>query len=83
MHPIHNEKPGEGECCPDFSCCKPNLLAPEGARRRFKEAGGKERIQMLMEFLGALVADSGKEGKVHVAGQVDAYRLDDPDRKVH
>lgn len=79
---VHNTLgPGGGECCPDFSCCKPELLAPEAVRRRFKEAGKKERYQMLMEFLAALVEDHKK--KVHIAGQVDAYGLDDPDRKVH
>ena len=59
------------------------MLAPEAVRKRFKEADRKERIQMLMEFLGTLIADSGKEEEVHIAGQVDAYGLDDPGRKVH
>jgi hypothetical protein len=82
--PVHNgENSGNGECCPDFSCCKPHLLAEEAVRRRYKEAGSQERTQMLMEFLGAMIADHGKEKEVYIAGQVEAYDLDDPDRKVH
>ncbi|MGG8495942.1 hypothetical protein ACQY1Q_05975 [Tenacibaculum sp. TC6] len=40
---IHNEK--DNECCPDFSCCKPNLLQPEEIRKTFytlSELGDKE-----------------------------------------
>lgn len=33
-NPIHNSV--DDECCPDFSCCKPNLLQPEEIRKTFK-----------------------------------------------
>lgn len=42
-NPIHNKI--EGECCPDFSCCKPQLLQPEENRKTFmalKIIGDKE-----------------------------------------
>lgn len=44
---------GEGQCCPDFSCCAPNLLAPEKARIAFRDASDEDRFKMLGYFLGA------------------------------
>lgn len=34
--PWHN--PIRDECCPDFSCCRPELLAPYDVRKTFCEA---------------------------------------------
>jgi len=28
-------RPQDGECCPDFSCCDPELLSPEHERKEF------------------------------------------------
>ena len=35
-NPIHNKV--DDECCPDFSCCKPEFLADELTRQTFKAA---------------------------------------------
>lgn len=63
---VHNDE--RGECCPDFSCCKPHLLAPEHERKAFLEADqkGDTRTTMIMEFefLGRAFASP----KVYVAG---------------
>lgn len=68
--PVHNH--ARDECCPDFSCCQPDLMADEAVRKRFARAvfEGDESTQnqMLMMFLGA--AFSGK--KVHIAGDIGA-----------
>lgn len=56
-HPVHN--PTRDECCPDFSCCNPALLAPAETRRQFAAAGKAERNSMLMEFLGKLLRYKG------------------------
>ncbi len=42
-----------GECCPDFSCCEPRLLADKAERQRFKDGTAEERDSMLFGFLGA------------------------------
>lgn len=63
--PEHNDV--DSECCPDFSCCRPDLLAPEHERRAFATADENVRMQMLGGFLGRAFASHGK--KVHVAGQ--------------
>lgn len=52
------------ECCPDFSCCKPNLGWPLDKRAKFMSVGQGEREKMMMGALGALVEDAG--GKAHV-----------------
>lgn len=50
---IHNED--RNECCPDFSCCNPELLAEESVRIAFAEADPVVREEMLMMFLGKLL----------------------------
>jgi hypothetical protein len=47
---IHNKE--DDECCPDFSCCKPELKAPIEIRETFKNANQEQRESMLFSFLG-------------------------------
>lgn len=61
-----------GECCPDFSCCRPKLLWPEEKRRRFLAADRGTREKMLVGALAALVADVG--GRAHVTRGVPGDR---------
>lgn len=60
-----------GECCPDFSCCRPHLMWSKEDRVRFMRAGRKERSAMLGRALGALVEDVRRKGgpRVHVIGR--------------
>jgi len=66
---VHNDE--RGECCPDFSCCKPYLLAPKHERKAFLEADqkgdSKTTTSMLYEFLGRSFASPD----VYVAGYRD------------
>jgi hypothetical protein len=65
-----------GECCPDFSCCKPDLLWDVALREEFAEAtrnGQDEKVHaMLMQSLGALLEHEGKRDEVFVVGMDDA-----------
>lgn len=70
---IHN--PDRDECCPDFSCCKPELLAPEAVRETFKSGNYKVRNRLLGEFLGRLIAKEFPNKKVYIAG-LDAQRME-------
>lgn len=56
------------ECCPDFSCCQPDLLAPLEERELFASlaADSVERDRMLMMFLGRLAGPN-----VYVSGARD------------
>ena len=58
--PVHNEE--SGQCCPDFSCCKPHLLADVEVRKRFQKAhlekDARTEHEMLMMFLGAMLGGS-------------------------
>ena len=53
------------ECCPDFSCCRPELLAPREEREMFMAAfiAGHDRQveRMLAMFLGRSLAGCGKK----------------------
>ena len=69
--PVHNDE--TGECCPDFSCCKPELLAPEQEREKFAAATEDQRELMLVMFLGRALGSAGVEA--HIAG---AYDTGDP-----
>jgi hypothetical protein len=62
---MHNEE--FDECCPDFSCCRPELAVARAERERFRDASPEERESMLFGFLGNLVANAG-DG-VHLAGR--------------
>ena len=63
--PVHREQC----CCPDFSCCRPELLAPLDVRELFVAAysSGKENVtgRLLMTFLSKAFSESHN---VHIAG---------------
>jgi hypothetical protein len=65
-NPIHNDAGVDGgECCPDFSCCSPELLAPRKVREAFaaaRAAGDQAKLnRMLGRFLGAMIKAAGHE----------------------
>lgn len=62
---VHNDE--LEECCPDFSCCEPRLLADKAERQAFKDANDDDRHAMLFGFLGAGMA-LASDGDVYVAG---------------
>ena len=56
----HNQK--VDQCCPDFSCCKPELLWPKEQRELFRDRP-ELRDEMLMMSLSAVFGD-----KAYIAG---------------
>lgn len=44
------------ECCPDFSCCKPQLRWPKDKRVLFAKSTQRQREGMLMGALGSLLS---------------------------
>ena len=60
------------ECCPDFSCCRPQLAWPLEKRARFVAAAQGDREKMMMGVLGDLVASTGE--KAHVTRGVPEDR---------
>ena len=62
---VHNDT--RDECCPDFSCCKPELLAPQEEREAFVTLSDKDREHLLFTFLGRAIELAGSK-KVHLAG---------------
>lgn len=60
----HDGDKMHGECCPDFSCCQPSMLAPKEAREAFAKAGDKERMGMLGMLLSGVVSDATKDTKI-------------------
>lgn len=76
--PVHREDDDDGECCPDFSCCVPELLAEEDVRRRFVAADEEGRSALLMGFLGAAISKAAEDAdakvpEVYVAGDPANY----------
>lgn len=78
-NPIHNSI--DDECCPDFSCCTPDLLQSEEIRKTFKEVCKKAdeevfnpdchpyydaKIGMLMSFLGGMVSVELPDKNIHI-----------------
>lgn len=62
-------KQKDGECCPDFSCCHPELKWDAATRQRFVDGPESVRCQMLMMSLTAMLSKSKHADKVHIAGQ--------------
>lgn len=67
--PIHNEE--RNECCPDFSCCQSDLLAPKDIREKFYAGDESTRTEMLGYFLSVACSKASKETgtKVYIAGE--------------
>jgi len=64
--PVHDKK--RDICCPDFSCCRPELLAPEERRIEFLGATEEKRNEMPFKFL-AKALQTGTDKKVYVTGK--------------
>ena len=54
---VHNTT--RDECCPDFSCCNPNIHTPQAVRRRFRDGDRKTRAKLLVGFLAGLLKGEG------------------------
>jgi len=63
---IHNDE--LGECCPDFSCCRPELLAPKEVREIFRHAYLKGNEETTMRLLMEFLAKSLVGQNVYIAG---------------
>lgn len=68
---VHDSDEKGEQCCPDFSCCRPELQVPKEERELFQqlylEEKHSESERMLMMFLGraiSLLTDK----KVYIAG---------------
>lgn len=46
----------DNECCPDFSCCKPEMLVDEVTRKMFKNGTEKQRESFMYTFLANAIA---------------------------
>lgn len=53
-NPLHN--PIGDECCPDFSCCNPELLIPEEVLQKFKQAHETCDDETKMQILGIAIS---------------------------
>ena len=88
-NPIHNTI--DEECCPDFSCCKPEFLQPEEIRRTFQEVYKKAdeeefnpdfhpyddaKMGMLMSFMGNALNKYVPEKKIHITDGNVSHKKD-------
>lgn len=65
-NPQHNHV--DDECCPDFSCCKPDLLQPEEIRKTYLSANEDTKMQLLGVFLSAGLSKMCPEQSVYISG---------------
>lgn len=62
--PVHTIDPDQ--CCPDFSCCQPHLLADVEIRRAFAAASDQDRYGLLLGFLGSLIQSDPELSKKNI-----------------
>lgn len=60
--------PNDYECCPDFSCCTPELVRPESERKAFQAASEEERNCMLTMYLGAMLKKMAPGKNIKIVG---------------
>lgn len=65
---IGTKKVEDGECCPDFSCCNPDLQWPKELRQKFKEADEAVRESMLIMSLSQVMASQGES--INIGGDL-------------
>ena len=53
---VRTKGPEGYECCPDFSCCEPDMLAPVEVRKAFVVASPVKRGKFLVQFLSDIIA---------------------------
>lgn len=68
---IHNDE--RDECCPDFSCCDPNLLTSEEERRKFYESNEEIRLKMLHIFFARFLSSMECENIYIVGDEANNY----------
>lgn len=70
---IHNTD--RDECCPDFSCCNPDVNTPKEERELFMELHDNkdepEKMRMLGMFLGRAFATLNLSKNIHIGGMID------------
>lgn len=55
-------------CCPDFSCCKPELAVPLDVRRAFVEHP-ENQDEMCQMFLRSALELMGRGKDIYIAGE--------------
>lgn len=60
----------DGECCPDFSCCMPQMAWPMEKRAAFQAAPEADRHRFLMSGLRDLVDNTPDAGEVVIIGDL-------------
>ncbi len=85
-NPIHN--PIRDECCPDFSCCVPDLFQPHQKRSEFATAitsgdSGEllEAEKMLMDNLAALIHRDFSDKDVYISGGAASRHINVAEQK--
>lgn len=66
--PVHDTT-GDGQCCPDFSCCN-GPLASLAERKAFLRADGPARMSMLGTFLSRMIEQEfgkDKADKIYIS----------------
>ena len=71
--PVHAE-----QCCPDFSCCSPELLAPEEVRSLFVAAYKEKREDVTTRFLMTFMGNAFAGKNIYIAGLEASKREETP-----
>ena len=82
---VRGTRRGESyRCCPDFSCCRAELLAPLDQRQAFVDADQSARAKMAMKFLARLIVESTSASVLITDGEthIDVNRHKIPEQPI-
>lgn len=62
--PIHDY--ANNLCCPDYSCCHPDLIASPAERDAFMRGTAAQRLRLEILFLNRLIHSAGIDSQLSV-----------------
>ena len=68
---VHNDK--RDECCPDFSCCEPELLADRELRERYRRAVAEKDEPTQLNILSIFLSAAFQTKDLYITGDAANY----------
>lgn len=72
---VNTHNPERDECCPDFSCCQPELARPLAERETFCQSDKEKQLELMSQYLGALIVHAGVSARIVGQEEGDGHSI--------